>query len=80
MWKHLDHQNIVPLLGITITPLQLISEWIPCGDLRAYLKNHPGADRLGLVCAPAIVFDPTLILVTSYLASLKVFTFSTPAT
>ena len=48
MWKHLAHPNIVSLLGITPTPLQLISEWVP-RDLPEYIKNHPGADRLGLV-------------------------------
>ena len=49
MWKHLAHPNIVPLFGITPVPLQLISEWIPGGDLTEYVKNHPETDRLGLV-------------------------------
>ena len=49
MWKHLKHQNIVPLLGITVTPFQLISDWMSGGDLTGYIKKHPDADRLGLV-------------------------------
>ena len=50
MWKRLVHPNIVPLLGVTTSPrLQLISEWMSGGDLLAYIKAHPDADRLGLV-------------------------------
>ena len=80
MWKHLEHKNIVPLLGITSNPLQLISEWMVGGDLTDYIKKHPGADRLDLVGPPSIVFDPTLTPTTSYLISPKAFTFSTLAT
>ena len=80
MWKHLSHPNIVPLLGITPVPLQLISEWVPGGDLTEYIKRNPGANRLGLVCAPPTVSDPALTPASSYLMSLKDFTTSTPAT
>ena len=51
MWKRLMHPNIVPLRGITITPFQLISDWMPGGDLPDYIKKHPDAHRLGLVSA-----------------------------
>ncbi|KAF9789483.1 kinase-like domain-containing protein [Thelephora terrestris] len=53
MWKRLEHKNIVPLLGITTSPLQLISEWIPGGTLTEYIGNNPNADLLGLVCDTA---------------------------
>ena len=49
MWKHLTHPNVVPLLGITITPFQLISDLMPGGDLPKYIKKHPDADRLVLI-------------------------------
>ena len=52
VWKHLAHPNIVPLLGITSTPLQLISEWMPCGGLIEYVREIPDVDRLGLVGVP----------------------------
>ena len=58
MWKRLGHKNIVPLLGITPNPLQLISEWMTGGDLTEYIKKHPGIDRLGLVNTPAVVVAP----------------------
>jgi len=53
----LAHRNIIPFLGITPTPFQLISEWMPNGDLIEYIKKHSTADRLRLVCVPAVVFD-----------------------
>ena len=80
MWKRLEHHNIVPLLGITPTPLQLISKWMPGGDLTEYIKKNPDADRLGLVNSPAVVSNPALTPAISYAISLKVFTFFTPAT
>ena len=80
MCKRLTHPNIVPRLGITPDPLQLISEWIPGGDLTDYIKKHPGADRVGLVGAPLVVSDPTLTPTTSCLISLEAFTSSTPVT
>lgn len=49
MWKRLVHPNIVPLLGVTFTPLQLVSEWIPGGGLTEYVKRNAHANRLGLV-------------------------------
>ena len=79
MCKHLAHPNIVPLLGITPDPLQLISEWMPGGDLRDFIKKHPGADRLGLVGVPPVASDSMLTFATSYPMSRKAFTSSTPA-
>ena len=52
MWKHGKHPNIVPFRGVTIVPLQLISDWTPGGNVMEYIKEHPGADRLSLVRFP----------------------------
>ncbi|KAF9642287.1 kinase-like protein [Thelephora ganbajun] len=54
MWKRLTHPNILHLLGITITPLQLISEWMSGGELRVYIKNNSNANQLGLTCGVAM--------------------------
>jgi len=62
MWKHMTHPNVLPLLGITITPFQLISNWMPSGDLPEYIKRNPDADRLGLVGVHPLAF-PLLLLV-----------------
>lgn len=79
MWKHLTHPNIVPLLGITLTPLQLISAWIPGGELKEYVINHPDMDRLGLVGAPSFTWDHAYAL-SSYPVSLMASITFTPAT
>lgn len=57
MWKRLTHPNVLSLLGVTITPLQLISNLMPGGDLPDYIETNPDADRLGLVC-PSCPFYP----------------------
>ena len=80
VWKRLKHKNIVPLLGITSNPLQLVSDWMPGGDLTEYIRKHPDTDRLGLVGVISVVLGFTLTPAVSYLTSPKVSTFSTPAT
>jgi len=60
MWKRLTHPNIVPLLGITLTPFQLISDWMP-GDLPKYIKKNSDVDRLGLVGVPPVVLVSRLL-------------------
>lgn len=58
MWKRLSHPNILSLLGITVAPLQLISNWMSGGDLPEYLKKNPDADRLSLVGSHHIASIP----------------------
>ena len=60
MWKHLTHPNILSLLGVTVTPFQLISNWMPGGDLLGYIEKNPNTDRLKLVGTLPIVFIPCL--------------------
>ena len=52
VWKHLKHPNIVPLLGATIDPPQLISDRMPGGTLTEYVASHPDTDRTSLVSDP----------------------------
>ena len=54
MWKRLKHPNIVPLLGITVDPFQLISDWMP-GGLLGNVKNP---DLLRLVGISLVVSIP----------------------
>ena len=65
MWKHMTHPNVLPLLGITVDPFQLISNWMSGGDLLGYIINNPKIERLGLVDIPPGVY-PALTLVTSF--------------
>ncbi|KAF9642512.1 kinase-like protein [Thelephora ganbajun] len=50
MWKRLEHPNILPLLGVTTSPFQLVSDWMSGGDLPEYIKKNSNADRIGLLC------------------------------
>ena len=43
-----------------MTPFQLISEWMPRGDLTEYVGKHPEADRLSLVSVPPSALDAAL--------------------
>ena len=76
MWKRLTHPNVLPLLGVTVTPLQLISYWMPGGDLQEYIKKNSDADRLGLVGVFYCVY-PTLTPIISCPTSPRVFFTST---
>ena len=49
MWKRLRHPNIIPFVGITTNPLQIISKWMPNGTLMDYLERNPDANRISLV-------------------------------
>lgn len=48
-WKHLNHRHVVSLIGATLSPLQLISKWMPNGDLSEYIRDHLEANLIDLV-------------------------------
>ena len=60
-WKYLTHPNIVPLLGVTVDPPQLISDRMPGGDLIEYITGHPDADRRSLVSDFSTLLCKTLL-------------------
>ena len=45
----LQHVNVVPFIGVTFTPLQIVSKWMSGGDLTAHIKSKPQAKRIALV-------------------------------
>ena len=49
VWKQLIHDNIVPFRGVTLDPFQIVSEWIPCGDLTGYINTNPHVNPIKLV-------------------------------
>ena len=51
MWKFLQHPNVLPLIGITMSEgrFAMISEWMTNGNINDFVKANPDADRLGLV-------------------------------
>jgi serine/threonine protein kinase len=51
IWKQLEHENILPLLGVTVIegiPCT-VSEWMENGTMDAYLIAHADADVFELV-------------------------------
>ena len=80
VWKHLAHPNIAPLLGVTIDPIQLISDWMSSGDLIEYIANNPEADRLSLVGVSFYLVVRETHSLVSCLVLLKVSTTSIRAT
>ena len=76
VWKRLNHPNIVPFRGVTFDPLQLISEWMPGGELREYVKKNWDTDLTSLVGPCPSVSTQQLIPLTSHLASPKVLDIS----
>jgi len=51
-WGALRHPNVLPLLGVTMSGNRfvIVSEWMVGGDVNEYVRVHPDADRLELVC------------------------------
>ena len=61
MRKHSTHPNIPSLLGVSIAPFQLVSNWMPGGDLPGYIEKNPNADRLKPAGAPPVVTTQYLL-------------------
>ena len=51
MWKTLQHQNVLPLIGVVMseTRFMMISEWMMNGNINEFVKACPGASKLELV-------------------------------
>jgi len=49
MWKRLRHPNVVPFIGITANPLQIVLERMPNRTLTGYVDKNPSVNRIGLV-------------------------------
>ena len=81
MWKSLKHPNILPLLGATISPPQLISLFMPAGDLPRYLTKNPNTNRIGLVGVDLLVPPMTtpFSFHPSYLRLQMAYAICTPA-
>ena len=52
MRSRISHPNIVPFLGISgaPAPISIVSEWMPNGNVRDYVRKNPQTSRLQLVC------------------------------
>ena len=50
-WKALRHQNVLPLLGVTMSSSRftMVSEWMHNGNINEFVKTHRDANRFELV-------------------------------
>jgi hypothetical protein len=73
VWHKLDHENIIPLLGITLDfgrdgPMGMVCPWLDNGNLNGYLDRCGAAltlcERFGIVSSEqhllGMVTDPML--------------------
>ena len=51
MWKTLQHPNVLPLVGVTMSNAHfaMISEWMTNGNIIEFVKANSDANRLKLV-------------------------------
>ena len=50
-WKALRHENVLPLLGVTMSDNQfaMVSEWMANGNINEFVRAHREANRFKLV-------------------------------
>ena len=50
-WKALRHENVLPLLGVTMSNNQfaMVSEWMANGNINEFVKTHRETNRFKLV-------------------------------
>ena len=53
-WKHLRHQNILPLLGVTVSEhrFAMVSEWMENGNINEFVERDRHVNRTELVRCP----------------------------
>ena len=62
-WKHLQHPNILPLLGVTVNEYRfaLVSEWMENGNINEFAERDHRINRSELVCHNLTSAGPTLM-------------------
>jgi len=55
MWKFLQHPNVLPLIGVTMseTRFAMVSDWMVNGNINGFVRAHPEVDRLNLLAGVA---------------------------
>ena len=61
-WRHLQHANILPLLGVTLVERRfaMVSEWMENGNINDFIQNDPKANRTKLVSLTPSRVNPWL--------------------
>jgi len=66
-WKALNHPNVLPLLGVTMTEHRfvMVSEWMTNGNISQFVTTHRHVNRFKLVSSPSSD-DPRLSLTVAW--------------
>lgn len=48
-WTKLDHPNVLRCFGVTVDPFQMLTEWMPNGQVMNHVEVQNGVDRVRLV-------------------------------
>lgn len=62
-WKTSRHQNVLPLLGVTMSDNQfaMASEWMGNGNINGFVRAHGGVNRFELVGIHIPLFTSCLV-------------------
>ena len=57
-WKFLNHPNLLPLLGVTMSNnhFAMVSEWMFNGSINDFIKTNRNANRFELVGVPPVAY------------------------
>ena len=55
-WKHLQHPNVLTLLGVTVSEhrFAMVSEWMEDGNISEFVEKNKHVNRNELVRCPLI--------------------------
>jgi serine/threonine protein kinase len=56
-WKHLQHPNVLTLLGVTVSEhrFAMVSEWMEDGNVNEFVEKNKHVNRIELVRRPLIL-------------------------
>jgi serine/threonine protein kinase len=62
-WKALRHQNVLPLLGVTMSRGQfaMVSEWMTNGNINEFIEKRMDANRFELVKFQTLLLTSLII-------------------
>jgi len=60
-WKWLQHENILPFIGVTSTPppFSMVSAWMEKGNIMSYLRATPDQNPFSLVSMSSFTLGDT---------------------
>lgn len=56
MWSFLQHPNVLPLIGVSMSENQfvMVSGWMKNGNISQFVEAYPETNRYKLVCMSSV--------------------------